>query len=122
MKRDEKRHALACATSDVTRLSRKRGRPSSSVTSSSSCSIETHETPMKYTRSQSSRYDKTKCFFCQGKHPGPVHACRTQNVGSQIFHIMHNSNKSEWTVNYANVISEHDALSRNIVYHNKMPN
>uniref|UniRef100_UPI00358F8547 uncharacterized protein n=1 Tax=Myxine glutinosa TaxID=7769 RepID=UPI00358F8547 len=115
--RDEKRYNRACATSDVTLLSsRTVGRPTASSTLSA-----TDEEPVskKYTRSQLTAYDKTECFFCQGKIQGPLHECQSANIGKQIKDIVHHSNNQEWKVNYAIVLSDNDALSRDIVYHKK---
>ena len=63
------------------------------------------------------KYDKSKCFFCQGKVQGVLHECQSGNVGTQIHDIVQHSNNPEWKVNYACVISDIDALSQDIVYH-----
>ena len=60
--------------------------------------------------------DKSKCFFYQGKVQGVLHECQSENVGTQIQHIVQHCNNPEWKVNYACVISDNDALSQDIVY------
>ena len=67
IKRDEKRYKLACATSDVSLLHRTIGRPAMSSHHGESEELSVAE---RYTRSKSMKYDKSKCFFCQGKVQG----------------------------------------------------
>ena len=114
IKRDEKRYRRACATSDVSLLHRTIGRPAISSHHEEPEELSVSE---RYTRSKSMKYDKSKCFFCQGKVQGVLHECQSGNVGTQIHDIVQHSNNPEWKVNYACVISDNDALSQDIVYH-----
>ena len=59
LERDQHRYTQACATSDISRLNRKRGRPSASC----SKPPDDKELQPKRTRSHTPSYDKTKCFF-----------------------------------------------------------
>ena len=109
MQHDKKRHKIACTTSDVTLppYSRETSYVIASKFSKNGCVI-------RYTRSKSMMYDKRKCFSCQGKVEGVLHECHSENIGAQTHDIVQHSNKPEWKLNYANVISENDALSRDI--------
>ena len=64
IKHDEKRYRRACVTSDVSLLHRTVGRP---ATSSHHGEPEELSVSGRYTRFRSIKYDKSKCFFCQGK-------------------------------------------------------
>jgi len=114
IKRDEKRYKLACATSDVNFLYKTIGRPALSSYHEECKELSVTE---RYTRSKSTKYDKSKCLFCQGKVQGVLHECQSRNVGNQIHDIVQHSDNPEWKVNYACVISDSDALSQDIVYH-----
>jgi len=114
IKRDEKRYNRACVTSDVSFLHPTIGRP---ATSSHEGEHEELSVSGRYTRSKSSNYDKSKCFFCQGQIEGALHECQSGNIGIQIRDIVQHSDNPEWKVNYANVISDTDALSKDIMYH-----
>ena len=114
IKHIENRYRRACVTSDVSLLHRTIGRPATSLH---------HEEPEelllsgKYTHSKSIKYDKSKCFFCQGKVQGVLHKCQSGDIGTQVHDIVQHSNNPEWKVNCASVVSNNDALSQDFVYH-----
>lgn len=94
---------------------RKRGRPSASATRAIK-----HEPEIQaetFTSSHKSTYNKLECFFCQGSKCGKLHVCRSQNVGVKIGNIVKASSNKAWKFNYADLIYEDDALSRDILYH-----
>lgn len=87
----------ACATSDVSLLQRTIGR------SATSSHYGEHELSVsgRYTCSKSTNYDKSKCFFCQGKLLDVSHDCRSGNIGTLIHDIVQHFNNTEWKVKYA---------------------
>lgn len=73
----------------------------------------------KGTSSQLSLHDETKCFFCQCNSQGSLHDFQSANIEKQIKDTVHHFNNHEWKINNATVLSDNDALPRDIVYHNQ---
>lgn len=87
-----------------------KGRPTLSVESSS-----------VLLRSATERFDREKCFFCQGQNTEKdneiLYACRSENSGISVKEIVDKSDNASWKVQLADIISEGDFLARDIVYH-----
>ena len=117
VKRAQIRHEKAIKSQDASLLKRRKGRPS---LQHDPC--QTHDEPhssssVAFTRSHKSLFSKLECFFCQGERTAKLHICRTANVGSQIADIVKHSDNKTWKVNYAELLNQSDALSRDIMYH-----
>ena len=114
LERARERYNKSVAAKDSSQLKRKRGGPSTTNTKSSG---PEPSTTVRQTRSQSPAFNRKKCFFCQSQLLGHIlHQCCSANIGQQISNIIQKSNIPEWRVNY-DVLSDSDALSRDIMYH-----
>lgn len=111
LKRSRARYDAAITKDTISPLKRKRGRPSVS-------NIQQLSTPSStITRSKVSSFNRLECFFCQGEESGILHACSTVNIGNQISQIVKRCNNDCWKVHYAEITSEKDPLSKDLMYH-----
>ena len=117
IRRAEERHKKALFLEDTTVLKRKKGRPATSLSSTSNTQLDQESSQCIFTRSQKSPFNKSECFFCQETKQDKLHVCRSHNVGIRISDIVKSSGNTSWKVNYADLISQEDALSRDILYH-----
>ena len=114
--RSRRRHEKALTLSNLSQLAKRKGRPSLTIPIYS-LPKDTISVKSKITRSKIPKYLKERCFFCQQIKPIKLHMCMSSNRGEKIFKIVQESDNETWKVNYSEIISENDALSRDIMYH-----
>ena len=90
IKHDENLYRQACVTSNAILLHQIIGRLAISLHHGEP---EELSVSGKYSHSKSIKYDKSKCFFCQGKVQGVLHKCQSGNIGTHIHDIVQYSNK-----------------------------
>ena len=111
--RSKNRHEKALTLSNLSQLTKRKGRPSLTIPISS-LPKDTISVKSKITRSKIPKYLKEKCLFCQQIKQIEVHTCKSSNRGKKI---VQESDNETWKVNYSKIICENDALSRDIMYH-----
>src|SRR6266516_6033437 len=114
--RAKTRHERAISIQEAAQLKKRKGRPPATNPIPSNTG-ESSSATIRVTRSQLPKYIKNLCFFCQGDKNIPLHRCMSLNIGSQISDIVSKCNREDWKVNYADVITEADVLSRDLMYH-----
>ena len=114
--RSKDRHENAVTLSNLSKLTKRKGRPSLTIPIPSNPK-DNISVKSKITRSKIPKYLKERCFFCQQIKPIKLHKCMSSNRGQKIHKIVEESDNETWKVNYSEIISENDALSRDIMYH-----